>query len=256
MTLSDYGESLAYDVAFWMQGLLEPGYPVNELGKLSLEVADKLRSLAIIVLLTEAESDLFFHNLIRSGRARNAYLQRLRDGGINDDHHQSSGRYESLLDAIAAGDLELARSIAALSPVEFRAGHEYEDDYCYAQVLHRFVMIPPGDTEIPPLLERWEGYLDGQPSGRLDVCRALLNAEQGAFDAAFDDLLGEQDRQIAKNKARGQLEEPQVVAQREVFVEGLALLRIAESRGLVTQSDYRYCPALARLAMVQPFPGE
>ncbi|MEW6381915.1 MAG: Imm49 family immunity protein [bacterium] len=256
MKLEEYGEPLAYEIAFWMQGLTNPEYPVEELGRLSLELSDKFRALAIIVLLVKGDSDLFYHNLIRSGRARLIYLQRLKSEGIGQDHHQASGRYEPLLDAIAAGDFELAHRIIELSPAEWQKGHEYEDDYCYAQVLHRLVQEPVPEQEIPPLFKQFEAYLEGQPSARLDVCRAIVEQDQPAFDEAFADLLDDREAQIAANKARGQLEEPSVVAQRQVFIEGLALLRLAGRRGLATQPDYRYCPSLARIPMKTPFPGE
>lgn len=256
MQLKEYGEALAYNIAFWMQGLTNPAYPVEQLGKLSLELSDKLRALAILTLLVKGESDFFYHNLIRSGIARETYLQRLKDEGIDDDHHQASGRYEPLLDAIASGDLALARRIVDLSPTEWRKGHEYEDDYCYAQILHRFIQETPREQEIPPLFQQFEACLEGQQSARLDVCRALVQRDQNAFDEAFVLLLDEQESKIAADKARGQEDDPVVVAKRQVFVEGLAILRLAESRGLTTHLEYRYCPSLARIPMRTPFPGE
>jgi len=256
MKLDDYAESLAYEIAFWFQGLSEPAYPLDELGKLSLDISTQFRSLAIILLLTNGSSDSFHHNLIRSARSRATYLERLDRAGIGDDHHQASGRYEPLLDAIAAGDVELARRIVALSPLEWREGHEYEDDYCYAQAFHRFVQSPPLDDEVPPLLERLEANLEGQASARLAVCQALLTKDQAAFDESFDALLGEREAQIAADKARGQLEDAIIVAQRHVFVEGLAVLRLADQRGLETAPEYAMCPSLARAPMSTPFPAE
>jgi hypothetical protein len=256
MKLEDYGTPLAYDAAFWMLGLTEPRYPLAKLGKLSMEVSEKLRALAIITLLVKADSDFFYHNLIRSGRARLTYLERLRQAAIQDDHFQCAGWYEPLLDAIAAGDFELARRIAGLVSPAFRAGHEYEDDHCYAQIVHRLIQEPVPETELEPLMERFEAYLDGQASARLDVINALAEHSQDGFDAAFASLLDERGLQIEADKKRGQLEEAHIVPQRHVFVEGLALLRLAERRGLTTQPEYQYCPSLARVPMVAPFPGE
>jgi hypothetical protein len=256
MKLEEYGESLAYEVAFWMQGLSNPSYPFEELGKLSLEVAEKLRALAIIVLLTQGEPDYFFHNLIRSGRARETYLRKVHQRSRFEDHDYCSGRYEPLLDSIAAGDFTLARSIVSFSPSDFRPHHEYEDDYAYAQILHRFLLPAPSGEEIDQLLARWKSYLEDRRSARLSVCRALNDIKQNEFNDAFAALLGERDMKIEEDKKRGQLEEPHIVAQRRIFVEGLALLRLAESRGLTTESEYRYCPSLARVLMGTPFPGE
>jgi hypothetical protein len=253
--LEEYGKLLAYEAAFWWQGVANPTYPIDEMGKLSLEVSNKFRVLAIVTLVTQGESDFFYHNLIRSGRSREAYLLRLRQEGISD-HHGCSGRYESLLDAVAAGDLPLARHIADLSPGEWQEQHEYEDDYCYAQCLHRFIRAEPPRDQLDTLFGRWAVYLDGKDTARLNVCQALSTQEQKAFEEAFEALLDEQQAKIGADKERGQFEDPSVVAQRRVFVEGLALLRLADIRGLNTQQEYRYCPSLARVPMINPFPGE
>ena len=256
MKLEEYGKLLAYDAAFWTQGVTNPTYPIDEIGKLSLEVSDKFRVLAIITLVTQGESDFFYHNLVRSGRSRETYLARLKQEGIEGDHHGCSGRYEPLLDAVASGDLPLARHIADLSPAQFQEGHEYDDDYCYAQCLHRLIREEPPRSEFQSLFNRWAAYLEGKDTARLNVCQALLAQDQNGFDEAFEALLDEQQAQIAADQERGQFEDPNIVAKRRVFVEGLALLRLADMRGLRTQPEYRYCPSLARIPMRNPFPGE
>jgi hypothetical protein len=239
-----------------MQGLVNPDYPIGELGNLSLEVSGRLRALAVMNLIVNADSDSFYHNLIRSGMAREKYLRRLTEAGAFDDHHRCSGRYEAFLDAVAAKDFSLARRIMDLSPREWRKGHEYEDDYCYAQILGRLVQGNPPLDEIFPFLQQFEVYREGQSNARFDVSTALATRGQESFDEAFEKLLEEREAQIEADKKRGQLEEPEIVAQRQVFVEGLAILRLAEKLGLTTQGEYKYCPSLARVPMQEPFPGE
>lgn len=261
MRLDEYRESLAYDAAFWMVGLRNPSFPLDELGALSDEVSKKLRALAILVLLAQGESERFLHNLIRSGRARRTYLERLRDAGKTDDHHQVSGRYRAFVDALAAGENELCRSIASLSPADFREGHEYEDDYCFAQILHRLGGggEPSGDREsgasgTAPLFERWEAYRSDDP--RMPVCRAIVLRDAPAFEEAFDELLRAREEEITAAKERRQLEEPHVIAERQVYVEGLALLRLAVARGIPASGEYRFCPSLARAPLSSRPPEE
>ena len=256
MKLEEYGKLLAYEAAFWSQGVTNPTYPIDEMGKLTLEVSDKFRVLAIITLVTQGETDFFYHNLIRSGRSRQTYLLRLRQEGITGDHHGCSGRYEALLDSIAAGDFALARRIAELSPEEFQEQHEYEDDYCYAQCLHRLIRPEAPKNEFHTLFDCWAAYLDGKDTGRLNVCQALVAQDQNAFDEGLEALLDEHRAKIGSDKERGQFEDFSVVAKRRVFVEGLALLGLADMQGLRTQQEYRYCPSLARVPMINPFPGE
>lgn len=256
MDLADYAEPLAAEIAFWMLSLRDPQCPLEQAGGMGLELGEKLRAVGIILLLTRADSDGFYYNLIRSGRLRRDYLQAVVDSGLTEDHHYASGRYEPLLDAIAAGDFELARDIARLAPAAWRDQHEYEDDYCYAQLLHRLIQEAVPEQELTPLLEQFETFLQGGFDARLDVCKALAAASQADFDEAFEALLDAFELRIEANKQRGQLEEPQVLAQREIYVEGLALLRIAERRGMQTNDEYRFCPSLARVPMTSPFPGE
>jgi hypothetical protein len=253
MSFAEYGEPLAFDVIFWRDAVFDPGYEFSGLGRLAVDVSFKLRSLAIMVLLVKADTDRFHHNLIRSGLTREAYLRRCLQEKRLEDHHRASARVAPLLDAIAAGELALARRIVDLSPVEMLDGHEYEDDYCFAQVVHGFLQPTPPEPEMAKLLDRFEAY---EPDARLLVLRALLERKADAFADAFAALLDQRGAEIDAAKARCQLEEPEIMAQREVYVDALALLRLAGWRGLPTARDYRYCPSLARAPMRRPMPSE
>jgi hypothetical protein len=254
--LTEYLDNLAYDIGFWLAAFQNPDYPVAQLGEVSVQVTPKLRAAAIIALLAKADSDTFFHNLIRSARCRIGYLQRLRDAGITDDHHQASGRVEPLLDAVAAADFQSARQIAALSLRQWLEGHEYEDDFCYAQIVQGLISVPTDVTRLQELFDRFERVLDGQSDARLDVSRALARRDQTAFEEAFDALLAQRTRQIEADKARKRLEEPVMMAERQIYIEGLALLQIATRLKFITQAEYLYCPSMARVPMRQPFPDE
>jgi hypothetical protein len=256
MNLEDYKEPLAYDAAFWLAGLHNPDYPIEQLGRLALEVSEKLRSLAIMALLTAGNSDLFYHNLDRAGRAWECFLRQVHRKQAFAEHHWCCGRYLPLMDTIAAADFDLARRLAELAPREFREEHEYEDDFTYAQMLHRLAGLIGSEGELLPLLHALEGLIGDEQKPRFEICQALVQHDQTIFDTAFADLLRGRAREIAESKARGQLEEPCVAAQRSVYIEGLALLRLAERRGLRTETEYSYCPSLARVPMRTPFPDE
>lgn len=250
-------EPLAYETAFWLQGVEDPTYPLPDLGKVALEVGERFRALAIIALVTAGSVDGFCHNLIRSGRVRLRYLRRVREEGALEEHHYASGRYAQLLDAVAAGDVTLAREIAHLSPREWRGRHEYLDDYCFAQVVQRLILDDADEEGVRDLLARHEAYLEGAADARLAIGRALVERDPEAFAAAFEEWLLEREGQIAADVERGRLETPTVVAERRIFVDGLALLRIAGWRGVHHgPREYKYCPSLALAPMRTPFPGE
>jgi hypothetical protein len=254
MTFEDIGLATAYEAAYFVQCLEDAA--AGEMGELSLAASGKLRSLAIMALVSKGDRTLFAQNLTRSGRVRFAYLDRLRRENVTDDYHSASGRLDGVLDAIAASDLELARRIVSASRTALLKGAEYEDDFCYSQLIHRLVASETDEAATRPYVQRFETVLDGQPSARLEVCRALVLPDQLAFDEAFDALVLDREAQIASDKARFQLEEPEVMAQRVIFIEGLAVLRLATLRGLKTEPEYRLCPEIARLTEPVAVPEE
>ena len=188
---------------------------------------------------------------MRSADARITFLERLQREGITEEYYLASGRYGPLVDAVAAGDFESARRIAELSPDALQLG-EYDDDYHYAQALHRLVQGDPPVDEVESIADDLETFLNGEPSARLDVVRALIRRDQDAFDRAFEDLIYDFEESVRKAKERAQLEEPTILAQRVVFVEGLAILKLAQMQRLETASEYPYCPSLARRPMQVP----
>jgi hypothetical protein len=254
MMFEEFGLATAYEAAYFMQ-CIEDAY-VDDMGELCVTAGEKLRSLAIMALVSKGNRMLFAQNLTRSGRVRFTYLDRLRRENVSDDYHSASGRIDGLMDAITASDLELARQIVGASRASLLIGAEYEDDFCYAQLIHRLVTGETDEAATMPYIKQFEDVLDGQPSGRLDVCRALLGPDQAAFDEAFDALILDREAQIAADKARFQLEEPEVMANRLIFIEGLAVLRLAALRGLETEPEYRLCPGIARLIESVAVPEE
>ncbi len=255
MNLAPYAEAVAYDAAFWLSAFTNPAFPVTQLGEVSIGASDKLRTLAIIALVSKGDHRAFTHNLVRSGRCRLSYLQRVQASG-QADHHDASARIAPFFDAVAAADFALARQIAALSPREWRQGHEYEDDFCHAQIAHA-VLAPVADlARTEALFARWEQVLDGQPDARLPVLRSLAGRDKDGFDPAFEALVQQRDDALAAERARARIEEFDVIAARQLFVDGLALLRMATQLGLKTQAEYRGCPSLARQVTREPLAPE
>jgi len=256
MIFEDLGLPIAYEAAFFLQSLDNPDLTTDEMGDLALSISRKYRSLAIMTLVSKSNPKLFAQNLTRSGRVRLTYLERLRREGVENDHHSASARIDGLLDALAASDLNLCRQLIAATRFTWLENSEYEDDFCYAQLIHRLVLQEKEETGATALINQFERVLDGKPSARLDVCRALLSRDQPAFDEAFDNLIHEREAKIEADKARFQLEEAEVLSQRLIFVEGLAVLRLATLYGLQTESDYLFCPSIARLTEAVAVPEE
>jgi hypothetical protein len=254
--VDDDGPDLVADeIDFCMANIEHPGCTLALAGRFYEDLAAGLRAMAISYLLLHADSDGFHIELIISGHARRHYLARCAREGYSD-FHRASSRAESFFDAVAAHDWDLARDIAALSPPEWLEGAEYEDDSCYARFLYRYLSSEVIPAELEALLVRFEVALEGASSARLDLCKALLGRTQKAFDAAFDELIMERQAEIEEERSGIAGEDVAAALRTHVFIEGLAILAIAERAGLQTGRDYPLCPALARLPMTEPRPAD
>ncbi len=254
MSLVDDLEPLLYDVAYWIQGVWDPSYPLEDLGDVCIEVGHKLCAVGIISLLTKAKVDNFQHNLVRSAACWETFLSRCHRESRTDEHDFCAGRFDAFMAALAGHDTPRATHLAELSPKDYRPGHEYESDYAYARSLYHFVGVVD-ESAVPELLDRCARTGDDMGRARAAVVGALLARDQAAFDDTFPALLGARKAVIQAEKDRGRLPDPVVIAEREIYVEGLALLAIAEARGLALESDYLFCPSLARRRASTPFPG-
>ena len=210
MPLTEELEALAYDVAF---SLVDETPDLAESLAQSRDAARKLRALAVVVLLTRADVQRFQANLRHAAGLRLAYLKAAAQAGDLQaaGREYAAGRSAGLFDALAGGDIALAREIARLSPHDWRSDCEYEDDFLYAQFLHAHLLGAqwPGPT-MPSILERFEHSLEGAGSARLIVCRALLAGDAAMFAGAFDELLQEQRRELASRRELGALDDPVV----------------------------------------------
>jgi hypothetical protein len=230
--------------------------PMADCGRTIERLSALFQGYAICMLLTEGDDQQFREHLRRSASAHRYYRRKSVEQGNIEDRHLAISRSEAFLDALVAGELELARDLARLSPTTWRKGWEYEDDWCYFQLL--YLLLEEGeDFGLPratPLLERFEQILEGDSSPRLDYCRAVAERDQDSARQALQDLL---DEKAARDDAR----RPNVVGSQFLFwpqsfvcIEGLAWFRLAELAGFSLPGTYPYCPPEARLPLAtEPF---
>lgn len=254
MDFEQAGEALSYEIAFFQQGLDNPNMPQHEKGDLVNQLIQQTQALAIMVLLVRGDSNGFYHNLIRAALIRKRFLSELLDAQKTQVYHQCSGRIQGFLSAVAAQDFNLAKEIAQLSPDEFQKTMEYQEDFCYSQLLHHLVLQHLSVPQIETLCDQYQ-ELTGE-STRTDLIRAIIQKSQSDFEEAFEELIVEQEELILKNEKRGQLDTPEVLAHRKVFIEGLALINLAKIHEIDITTHYQFCPANSLVAMTIPFSGE
>lgn len=242
-----FRKSAFYAIRQLQEGLRDPLVPEQQQRLFHL-LTGQYRIAAICTLLTEADMPGFRQHLMRSAEAR---VQLLKVGADqHPSHFQGASHVGPFFDAIAAGADALALEIAHLSPVRWLGDEEWEEDFRYARFLHVLLLEGPRPTpEVETALSAFQRADDGGewPSPRRLVCEALFSREQNAFDLAFDDLLHERELEALEREKSGPLSHPaRHHTEKHVFIEGLALLHLAHSRGLKTRSEYPMVPGLAR----------
>lgn len=230
--------------------------PMAEIGPFVECLSELFQGYAICALLTTGDPEQFREYLLRSGCLLRYFRRKSSVEGNVHDRHLALSRSEAFLDAVVAGDWGLARDLARLAPRDWVAEWEYEDDFCYFQFLHALAEAqgrgPP--AELTTVLDRFERVLDGAQSARLQVCRALLDADQPAVCEQLAALLAE--KQQRDDKLRTAVVPSKFLFWPRSFVsiEGLALLKFAELAGLRIDDSFPLCPAPARLAeMDRPY---
>jgi len=211
--------------------------------------------LALCELLAEARTDRFQVLLCKSALAR-AVLLRLATSRRIEPSLTCGSRNFSFVDAVAAGQLDLAAELARLSPDRHEPRCEYEDDF----LLHRFMqkrllhLHAAEDHAFQAMLERWAQVVEGEHAPYLDVCRALVLRDAEAFHTALLEAGEERARLFRKKDA---FPEDARRTDGRVFMNGLALLRLAELSGMPTQREYPHIPHLARLPVgTLPLPAD
>lgn len=241
-------ENLEYQISIFDQAPRPPTFDVAYSLALA-ETSVRLRQMAIAQILMEADRPGFIDNLRRSAELRIELL--FRTTGHQADaplvRHIAGTRFRlgPFLDGLASGDLELGKRIAVASVAPFDKRYEYEDDHVYGQIL--FDCVTSGAAPAP-LMQRFQEILEGQPSARLEVCRAILGRDAEALDGALASLADEHAALFAE-KGEGIVADPDEFAtERHVSVEGLAIKVLAKTMGLAVADEHRFMPRQAFVA--------
>lgn len=160
-----------------------------------------------------------------------------------------------LLGAVAAEYWELARGVCRVSASQ-RAEDEYEDEFAWAHLLQEFIALPDGMTYSTELLQRHERVLTEFQPDRLEVFQALLSEDRSRFLAAFERVLQQHELETESLTMSTGVSPDDVAPYRFIWFEGLALLRLAERRGLKFKEPLLYCPPLARVPMKRAYDGD
>lgn len=231
---------LSDQIEFCVGNLAHPGCSIEHAGRFYEEASETLRGFAILQLLIHADRHGFSGNLVASGHARRAFLRRCAQRQYAD-HYLAFSRSGSMLDAIAGDDMGLAAEIFRMSPTSFRKGDEYEDDFSWQRLLGLLLGGVPRHA-IAAALSALDAAADGGGS-RLGVAKALVAGDPEGFGEAFESLLEERAAEVEDDDSTD--EDVVAAAGAQVFIEGIAVLKLARQLGIPIEPEYPMCPTLA-----------
>ncbi|RKG95067.1 hypothetical protein D7V97_37870 [Corallococcus sp. CA053C] len=236
--------NVSHELGQLREALLEPVTGEARV-RLLHEVSRRERILAIALLLAEADTERFFRHLTLSAEAHAELLKAARDGGPAV-RFAGTGNFDPFCDAVVAGQDGLARELAHLAPVQWLSGEEYEEDFVYGRFLHILLLDGFQPSEQQEALLRRMAKLDPEPDARQRLCRALFEKDASAFEAGLADAVQDHQRRCRELAARRFSPTAEGETERHIFIEGLALLRLARGVGLQTSPEHQLMPSLAR----------
>lgn len=205
-----------------------------------LAFCGNFRAAGIAALFLGADTERFQQLLQCSGRAFAHFL------GIVDEQVKQTSKSLPFFDAVASGDFEGAELLARRSRRSWAQGEEYEEDFLFVEFCMQWFFLGAPLLECEALLGRYEAALQGAEDSRLPICRSLLAGDSQAFNSALELFLAERSARVETLAMNDRLSEEERATSGNLSVEGLALLRFAERRGMEVERDYLHVPSTAR----------
>ncbi|WP_163997994.1 immunity 49 family protein [Pyxidicoccus caerfyrddinensis] len=207
------------------------------------------RRMAAGALLAGGDPQPFYNYLFRSSRAFLHFLQ------TAPDEEKVTSKSEPFLDAIACRDKEGAKAIAKASRTTLAPGKEYEEDFLYMRILMERFYLGASPATLKHLLAEYAGFVGTNTDPHLDLCRALVAADQEAFDEALAAAIDVRVKRIKKERNQETLHPDEAATLAHVSPAVLAWLELAEAAGLKVAPDHPLAPRTARLFHRIQFPA-
>jgi hypothetical protein len=196
------------------------------------------RRRGICSLFLEGLPQLLHTDLQRSG---SAFLHVLRSAPEADKITSSAGPF---YDSVACVDLDTAREISRYARNTWNPEEEYEDDFLYVTFLMKMFFLDADNEDLSSIVQRYKvlGAEAGDP--RFDICASFLENDNSRFERALDRLIRNYDEHYKTGMKRDEILEEEWATEGQLFVEGLALVRLAWIHGFYTETNYQFIPSL------------
>lgn len=206
-------------------------------------VWEAFRVRGICTFLMECDAVALYQDLHRSGEAFLYYLQYM--AGKDEKVTSQSLPF---FDVIACADWESATNICRYSRHTYNSNEEYKDDFLYVYFLMKYFFLEAGVSEAEDILEDFEQNLGDEPDPRFDLCTSLFERNAQDFEEALCSMIFAFKENYSTRFYDGLISEEEWVVKSSLYIEGLALLRLAERVNIVPKEpEYILIPSLVRL---------
>jgi hypothetical protein len=185
----------------------------------------------------QGQPKVLHQDLQRSGAAFAYYLSWAAE------MDKVTGKSMPFFDAVACGDTSSAARIASAARREWNREEEYEDDFLYISLLMTRFLSDPGQATAR-LMAEYERALEGAEDARFKVCRSLVDGDAKGFEEGLQDLISARREYYREGVKRDEILEEESATEGQLFVEGVALVRLAMTSGLRVQRNFMFIPSL------------
>jgi hypothetical protein len=210
-------------------------------GEQALHLCDLSRRIGCGCFFTEGDERPLFEGLYRSADIYLHFLSTLQSRGIAGE--AARGQSAPMTDALAAGQLHLAREIDALLPAQQVPDLEDDEDFAWYSAFHA---LGVGRLEGKQLAATADGLLATDsdflaPRGTL--LKAIAGRDAKAFRKALAQLTESWHDNIEEARGSGITDIGADLTEWNLFIEGAALVRAARDRGVAVKRFYPHIPS-------------
>lgn len=227
-----------------MQETMAAELPALDLDRLDLEAAlgicARHRRIGCGFFLAEGDRRALFEGLYRSAYTYLYFLGTL--SGRPEPVLVARGRSAPMTDALAAGQIELARRIDALLPARPVEGLEDEEDFAWYAALHAAGLGRLDAAALRALADGMEASGSDFLSPRGKLLGAMADADPEAFGDALGDLTRAWRDAVEEERDSGITDREADLTEWNLFLEGAAVVRAAQAVGVRVERFYPFVP--------------
>lgn len=185
----------------------------------------------------------FFDNLYKSAVVYLEFMT-LKDSVVFDPYYLCKSKGIPLLDAIVIHNFDLARKISAKMACTFQKNMEYEEDFHYYNCLSLLSEETLDADTLNKTMLDFETSSDGGDSNRFKVIKAISQKDGLFFNESLSVLISEWNNEIKRKRKSENIDPYENMTSSNIFIEGIALIRLAQKCGITVDDKFHYIPEL------------